>query len=323
MKSADASPRRFRPDVSPLSVAILIAVAPALLGGTRYAYDMAVVAMVYGMFAVSWDLACGTTGELSFGHSFFIGTAGFTAAIVISRFDVPPWAALLTGAGAGALAGLVIGLLTLRHTGPVFTLVTMAAQLTLYRTLFVWGSLFGGEEGIPVRAQWLDEPRYRWFVVAVISFASVVGAKYLLRSSFGLRLRASGGDRRVGQSAGIDVDVTRVQGFTISGFVAGLAGSILVLHNAIANYELTGDQLSGMIFLLSLVGGMGTLVGPWIAAFLCMTLLRELLYAAGQWQSVTSMLVVFVLLWLMPKGVMPEIAKRVRWRPRLAGSRPS
>lgn len=323
MRSADAPRRRFQPDASLLSVAVLIVLAPALLGGSRYAYDMAVVAMAYGMFAVSWDLACGTTGELSFGHSFFVGTAGFTAAIVISRFDVAPWAALFIGAGAGALAGLAIGLLTLRHTGPVFTLVTMAAQLTLYRTIFVWGSLFGGEEGIPVSAQWLDDPRTRWFVVALISFGSVVGAKYLLRSSFGLRLRASGGDRRVGQSAGVDVDVTRVQGFIISGFVAGLAGTILVLHNAIANYELTGDRLAGMIFLLSLVGGMGTLVGPWIAAFLYMTLLRELLYPAGQWQSVTSMLVVFVLLWLMPKGVMPEIAKRVRWRPRLPGIRPS
>src|SRR4051794_30798166 len=140
MKFADASRRRFRPDASLLSVAALIAVAPALLGGSRYAYDIAVVAMVYGMFAVSWDLACGTTGELSFGHSFFVGTAGFTAAIVISRCDVPPWAALLIGAGAGALAGLVIGLLTLRPTGPVFTLVALAAQLPRDSTGFLLGS---------------------------------------------------------------------------------------------------------------------------------------------------------------------------------------
>jgi branched-chain amino acid transport system permease protein len=323
MKFGDALRQRLRSNFAFLSVAALIAATPALLGGSRYAFDIAVVAMVYGMFAVSWDLACGSTGELSFGHSFFVGTAGFTAAIVISRFNVPPWSALFIGAGAGALAGLVIGLLTLRHSGPVFTLVTMAAQLTLYRTVFVWGSLFGGEEGTPISTQWLGDPRSRWFVVALMSFASVVGAKFLLGSSFGLGLRASGGDRRVGQSAGIDVDVTRVKGFTLSGFIAGLAASILVLHNSIANYELAGDQLSGMIFLLALVGGVGTPVGPWIAAFLYMTLLREILYAAGQWQSVLSMLVVFVLLWLMPKGVVPEVARWVRWRPRLAGTRPS
>jgi branched-chain amino acid transport system permease protein len=315
MKSAEAPGRRPRIDVGLMTIASVAIVMPFVLGGSRYAYDMAIVAMAYAMFAVSWDLACGTTGELSFGHSFFIGTAGFATAIAISRFQFAPWPSLLIGSAAGGLAGFTIGLLTLRHTGPVFTLVTMAAQLTLYRLVFVWGDVFGGEEGIPISAHWLDEPRSRWLAVAAISFTTVLAARQLLKSPFGLRLRASGGDRRIGQSAGVDVDRTRVQGFILSGLVSGLAGSLLVLHNAIANYELTGDRLAGSIFLLSMVGGMGTIVGPWIAMFVYMTLLREVLYSAGQWQSVLSILIVFALLWLMPRGVANTLQVWLRRRP--------
>ena len=303
-------------DFALLSVIALIAVTPLFLGGSRYAYDMAIVAMIYAMFAVSWDLACGTTGELSFGHSFFIGAAGFATAIAVTRLGLGAWSGLLFGTLTGGVAGLAIGLLTLKHTGPVFTLITMAAQLTLYRLVFVWGDLFGGEEGISISVSWLDDSRTRWLVIAALSLLTVIGARYLLHSSFGLRLRASGGDLRVGESAGVDVQRTRVEGFVVSGLVSGLAGSLLVLHNANANYELTGDRLAGSIFLLSMVGGMGTITGPWLAMLLYMTVLREALFSAGQWQSVTSVLIVFALLWLMPRGVWNTIAE---WRRRKIG----
>src|SRR5262245_52463210 len=111
MTSAETAVRRHL-DYGVLSIVIVIALTPLLLGNSRFAYDMAIVAMIYAMFAVSWDLVCGTTGELSFGHSVFIGTSGFATAIALTRFGLGPWSGLLIGTFAGALTGLIIGLLT-------------------------------------------------------------------------------------------------------------------------------------------------------------------------------------------------------------------
>lgn len=272
-------------------------------GYSAYALDLVSVALIYAMFTVSWELFCGATGELSFGHTFFVGTAAFSTALLEARLGFPPLAAVLSGALVGAAAGALVGVLTLRHSGAVFTLVTMALQLSFHRTLFLWSSFFGGGEGIFIEDSWVPGASQRFAVVVFLSIASLGVALLLRKGSFGRQLRASGGDVRVGLACGVRVPLVRTLGSTLSGLIAGLGGSALAMQNLGANPELAGDAMSGLIFLLAMVGGFGSLSGAWLAAVIYLAVVREALVSLGSAEPMVAFGLLFLAIWAMPQGV--------------------
>ena len=302
-----------------LTVASAAAVAgllPLRWGYSTYALDVASVALIYAMFTVSWELFCGATGELSFGHTFFVGTAAYATALLEWRLGAPAGVAVISGALVGAAAGALVGILTLRHTGAVFTLVTMALQLTFYRTLFLWSNVFGGEEGVFIREPWLTGAPHRFSVVLILSIASL-GVSLLVReTSFGRQLRASGGDVRVGLACGVRVSRVRTLGATLSGLIAGLGGSALAMQNMVANPEVASDAVSGLIFLLAMLGGFGSLIGAWLAAVIYLALIRESLVSLGSVEPVVAFGLLFVAIWALPEGVSGIFSRwRRGWKP--------
>lgn len=308
--------------MGPTVIAALVALGlPFILGTSTYALDIATFALLFAMFTSSWDLFCGATEEFSFGHSFFIGTAAFGTALLEARMGLSPELSILSGAVIGAGAGALIGFVTLRHSGAVFTLVTMAAQLGFHRVLFLWSDLFGGEEGILIRNPWFHDPGTRYVVVALIAVGSFGVMSWLLSSAFGRQLRASGGDVRIGLASGVRVARIRTWGFMLSGLVAGLAGSLYAMHNRLAHHEIAGDTLSGLIFLLAMVGGFGTLLGPWLAAVMYVAFLREALLDLGRAEPLVVFGLLFVAIWAIPEGrghltrLLPK-----RWRQNVGGS---
>lgn len=290
------------------AVAVLL---PLGWGYSTFALDLATVALIYGMFTVSWQLFCGATGELSFGHTFFVGTAAYATALLQAKLGFSALASLLSGALVGAAAGVLVGVLTLRHTAAVFTLVTMALQLTFYRTLFLGSSFFGGEEGVFLRDPLLSGGFQRFALVMVLSIASLGVALWLRETSFGRQLRASGGDVRVGLACGVRVPLVRSLGSAISGLIAGLAGSALAMQNMIANPELASDTMSGLIFLLAMLGGFGSLIGAWLAAVIYLVAVREGLVSLGSAEPVAAFGLLFLAIWAMPDGIAGILS---RWR---------
>ena len=286
-----------------LPAALVAVTLPWLMGGSAYAMDVATVALLYTLFVVSWDIFSGTTGELSFGHSFFIGVAAFGAAILQSKLNVHPAIACALGTAAGGGAGCLVGLLTLRHAGVVFTMVTMAMQLMLHRTLFLWGDTFGGEEGVLVsRTLWTDL-KTGYIIAAVLAVGGLAGAQWLRASRLGRELRASGGDVRIAQASGVNVTRVRIVGAGMSGLLAGLGGSLLAMHRMMANHEMAGDMLAGMIFLLAMAGGAGSLFGPWIVAVLYMSVVREKLFGLGELEPVVAFGLLLLVVWALPGGL--------------------
>jgi branched-chain amino acid transport system permease protein len=294
-----------------LGAATVAVLLPLGWGYSTYALDLATVALIYAMFTVSWELFCGATGELSFGHTFFVGTAAYATALLQAKLGFSALASLLSGALVGAAAGALVGVLTLRHTGAVFTLVTMALQLTFYRTLFLGSSFFGGEEGVFLREPWVSGGLQRFIVVMVLSVASLGAALWLRATSFGRQLRASGGDVRVGLACGVRVPLVRTQGATISGLIAGAAGSALAMQNMIANPELASDTVAGLIFLLAMLGGFGSLIGAWLAAVIYLAAVREGLVSLGSAEPVAAFGLLFLAIWAMPDGISGVL---LRWR---------
>ncbi len=284
-------------------IGLTIALLPALLGTSTYYLDVATMALIYSLLVLSWDLFCGTTGELSFGHTFFVGAAAFSTAILQSQLGLSPLLAAAGGALAGALAGALIGVLTLRHRGAVFTMVTMAVQLSFHRTLFLLGEIFGGEEGIFITQSLFADPQTGYIVVAFLAVAGLTLGLALRETSFGRQLRASGGDTRVALASGVPVPYVRFWGSTLSGLLAGIGGSLLAMHSRVASHEMAGDALAGLIFLLAMVGGFGTLFGPWLAAILYVTFIREAFVSLGSIEPLLTYGLMLILLWSFPCGL--------------------
>jgi branched-chain amino acid transport system ATP-binding protein/branched-chain amino acid transport system permease protein len=104
-------------------------------------------------------------------------------------------------------------------------------------------------------------------------------------------------------ASGVPVPHVRVVGVAVSGLLAGLGGSLMAMHHRLANHELAGDGLSGLILLLCLAGGAGSAIGPWVAAVLYVAFLREALAPLGRLEPVLVFGVMFVFIWACPRGL--------------------
>jgi branched-chain amino acid transport system permease protein len=286
---------------------VVLIVLPAVLGGNSYAYDLAALAAIYAIIAVSWDVFSGLTGEFSFGQSLFVGVAAYAAAISQAHLSLPPYLAFLLGVSLGGLTGTVLGLMTLRHAAASFAVVTMAAQLAFHRSLFVCSGLFGGEEGVLMPASTMPAGVPAYSLSALIAVGCLIAAMWLRGTHFGLQLRASGGDTRTSAASGVAVPKTRVLGATLSGALAGVGGSLLASHYRLANHEMAGDAFSGLILLLCLTGGTGTILGPWLAAIAYVAFLREWLMSLGKLEPVLVFGTMLLLIWVFPDGLAAGI----------------
>jgi branched-chain amino acid transport system permease protein len=234
--------------------------------------------LCFALFACAFNLLIGYTGLLSFGHAAFLGGAGYVAGYVIRDLGTTPEIGILLGTGFAALIGLVMGWLAIRRTGIYFTMITLALAQMLY---FVWlqAPFTGGEDGLQ------GVPRGKLFGVFSLQndvhlyylvFAVFVFGFWLVRrtiqSPFGQVLQAIKENEPRAISLGYDVARFKLLAFVLSAALSGLAGSTKVL---VMGFETLTDAqwtMSGTVVLMTLVGGMGTLLGPVVGAFFIMIL---------------------------------------------------
>ncbi|MEO5363339.1 MAG: branched-chain amino acid ABC transporter permease [Magnetococcus sp. DMHC-8] len=292
-------------------------VLPYCFGNTAWGMDITRAALIFALFTLSWDFLCGSTGEISFGHTFFIGVSAYTAAIVQLHGGLSPVTALLLASLAGAGCGGLLGVLTLRHTAAVYTMVTMAIQLSFHRTLFIAGGLLGGEEGIPISSSLLPTPQQEYWLTLAISAGALWLAIWLWDTPFGRQLRAAGGDNRVALASGVPVARVRILGACFAGLLAGMGGALMAMLHRMAYHELAGDSLAGLIFLLATVGGVRTLVGPWLAALLYTSVVREFLQSFQEISTILEFGLFLVIIWTFPNGIGRPLGRL--WRGLQAG----
>ena len=135
--------------MSPLFyVALLGVAAVAILSSDFYLKEVLVLVIVFAHFTASWDVLCGYSAQDNFGHAFFIGAAGYVAALLNTSLDLSPWLTVPIAAGTAALLGVAVGWLTLRLRGPYFALSTIAFAAVLFKLAYILSTVTGGEEGI-------------------------------------------------------------------------------------------------------------------------------------------------------------------------------
>jgi branched-chain amino acid transport system permease protein len=238
--------------------------------------------LCFGLFACAFNLLIGFTGLLSFGHAAFFGSAGYVAGYLLRDKGVPVELGILAGAGTGALVGLVMGTLAIRRQGIYFSMITLAlAQMVYFAALRL--PFTGGEDGLQgvPRGKLLgfvdlgNDMAMYYFVlaIAVAGFALIVRT---VHSPFGQVLKAIKENEPRAISLGYDVDRYKLVAFVLSAALAGLAGAT---KTTVLGFETLTDAhwaMSGLVILMTLVGGMGTLAGPILGAFVIILLENKL-----------------------------------------------
>ncbi|RAU17487.1 branched-chain amino acid ABC transporter permease [Nitrincola tibetensis] len=273
--------------------------------------------LCFALFAVAFNLLLGYVGLLSFGHAAFLATGGYTTGYLLSTYSgLTPELAILAGTSASTLLGLGFGLLAIRRQGIYFAMITLAlAQLVFF--FYVQSSFTGGEDGlhgIP-RGKLLgvinlaDNLAMYYFVLAVFVFGFAVVHR-MVHSPYGHVLKAIKENEPRATSLGYNVDRYKLVAFVISAALAGLAGSVKTIVFQLASLNDAHWHMSGEVVLMTLVGGVGTLLGPVVGAAFVVSLEHQLAQSAlGDWVNVI-LGVIFILCVLMFRaGIIGEFQK--------------
>lgn len=250
-----------------------IALLPAL--GAYPIFVMKV--LCYALFACAFNLLIGFTGLLSFGHAAFLGTAAYGAGHALKVWGLPVPLGLLFGALAAAAMGLGFGMLAIRRAGIYFSMITLALSQMLY-FFFLQASFTGGEDGLQSvpRGSFLGLDLAQDLTLYYVVLGIFVAAFWLIyrtvHSPFGQVLTSIRENEARATSLGYDVDRFKLLAFVLSAGLAGLAGATKTLVLGFATLTDAVWTTSGLVILMTLVGGMGTLVGPMVGALIIIAL---------------------------------------------------
>ena len=233
--------------------------------------------LCYALFACAFNLLIGFTGLLSFGHAAFLGTAAYTAGHAMKIWGLPTPVGLLLGTLAAASVGLLFGLLAIKRTGIYFSMITLALSQMLF-FVFLQASFTGGEDGLQSvpRGSFfgldLSSDITLFYVVLALFIAGFWLIYRTVNSPFGQVLTSIRENEPRAISLGYDTDRFKLLAFVLSAGLAGLAGATKTVVLGFATLTDAVWTTSGLVILMTLVGGMGTLVGPMVGALVIISL---------------------------------------------------
>jgi len=292
----------------------------ALLLAPMLIYPVLVMKVLcYALFACAFNLLLGYTGLLSFGHAAFFGTAAYVAGHAIKVWGMPPVLGLLTGTASAAVLGYVFGALAIRRQGIYFAMITLAlAQMMFF--YFLQAPFTGGEDGLQgvprgtlFGLDLSNDLNLYYFVLAIFVFVFWLIYR-TIHSPFGQILKAIRENEPRAISLGYDVSKYKLLAFVLSATLAGLAGATKMLVFHFATLSDAYWQTSGEVVLMTLLGGMGTVLGPVVGAALIVVLQDELSDKVGSMVTVIQGVIFVVCVLAFRRGIVGEIAAFVHRR---------
>ena len=295
---------------------LVAALAVVALAAPWFAYPVFLMtALCFALFACAFNLLLGYVGLMSFGHAMFFGTAGYFFGHVVKAWDMPPELGLLAGVCGAALVGLVTGALAIRRQGIYFAMITLAFAQMIYffcvQAPFTHGE--DGLQGIPRKALLgglipTKDDRVLYYVVLAIFLFGYFAIYRIIHSPLGQVLKAIRDNEPRAQSLGYEADRYKLLAFVLSAALAGLAGSTKAMVLQFATLTDVSAAMSGEVVLMALVGGLGTIVGPVVGAFIIITM-QNYLAATGEIVLVIPGAIFVVIVLAFRKGVVGEFAE--------------
>ncbi|MDZ4164558.1 MAG: hypothetical protein U1C55_05475 [Smithellaceae bacterium] len=275
-----------------------------------YLLRILIFAGVFAIFAASWDLLSGYTGQVNFGHALFFGVAAYAAALLNIHAKLPPLLTIPLGALAAVAAGLVVGIPSLRLRGTYLALTTLAFPIILLGLIFAFPDFTGGELGISGLERLSKSRLTDYYITTIVMLTATFVMWKIATSKTGIIFHAIREDELAARAAGINTVRYKLLAFCLSGFFAGIAGGLYVHLMRIAGPSVLEVALSFQAVIWAVFGGVVTIYGPVAAVFILYPMMeflrilpeiRMLLYAA----------VILVILLYMPEGLAPWIRDKI------------
>ncbi len=274
-------------------------------------------ALCFALLACAFNLLIGYGGLLSFGHAMFLGTAGYVSAHALKVWGLSPELGILVGTAAAALLGLVTGFISIRRQGIYFSMITLALSQLLY-FIYLQAPFTHGEDGIQGIPQGhllgifdLSKPMVLYYVVLVGFLAGFLLIYRTINSPFGEVLKSIRENEPRAISLGYKTDQYKMLAYILSGTLAGFAGSLKVFVAQNASLTDVHWSMSGEIVLMTLVGGLGTIFGPVVGAFVIIAM-QQYLAGFGQWVTVIQGVIFVACVLLFRRGLVGELAHLLR-----------
>jgi branched-chain amino acid transport system permease protein len=294
---------------------LVVLVFPLLMPFTALAVNI----LIYGLYALGFNLVYGYLGLLSFGHAALFGTGAYLCGIAIVHFALPWYTAIAIGVFAGVVMAALIGILAIRTRGIYFAMVTMALSQCVYYLFYQAIDWTGGENGLRgINVRTIDilglkldfiNPLMRYYVIATFVIAAFFVLSRILASPFGAVIEAVRENETRARASGYDVTLTRLITFVLSGGFCGLAGALQALHLSIVPIEILHYDTSGIVVMVALLGGMGTFFGPMVGAAVFLLLENFVSLWTVHWQLIVGAIFMICVLFF-PAGIWGTLISR-------------
>ena len=269
-------------------------------------------AMCFALFACAFNLLIGFGGLLSFGHAMFLGAAGYASAHAAKVWGLSPELAILFGTACATLLGLAAGAIAIRRQGIYFAMITLAlAQMVFFFSL--QAKFTGGEDGIQAVPRGMlfgvVDLSNKWGMYGTVFAIFLAGFLLIYRvihSPFGQVLKAIRENEARTLSLGYDVNRYKLLAFVLSAGLAGLAGATKALVFQLASLTDVHWSMSGEVVLMTLLGGLGTVFGPVVGAFVIITM-EQYLAQLGAWVTIVQGVIFVICVLTFRRGIVGEL----------------
>ena len=263
-----------------------------------------IVSAIFAIFAASWDLLSGFTGQINFGHALFFGAAAYSSALLNKLLGWSIYLTIPTGALVATLVGLLVGIPCLRLRGSYLSLTTLAFPLMLTGVLFMFPSFTGGEMGLSGFERFARSRLINYYIIVPTMLVLVFAMWRVANSRVGLIFHAIREDEIAARAAGINTVYYKLLAFCLSGFFAGLSGGLYAHFLRATGPDTLSVFTSFQPVIWTIFGGVATIYGPVAGVFILFPAL-ELLRAVPEFRMLLFGVLVLLTLRFMPRGLIP------------------
>jgi len=285
---------------------------------SHYYQHLIIIALMWVVIGSSWNLLAGYTGQVSFGHAMFFGTGAYTAGILVIKLGISAWWGMMFGGIVSMVIGLFVGWVCFRLRGPYFALATLAGGEIFRLIATNWESMTDGMVGILIIQTFKSKISY-YYIALVLAVFCIYFIHLVMKSKWGYYFVSIREDQDAAESLGINTALYKNVSLLISSFFTGMAGAFYMNYMAFIDPEVVYSlhYISIMAILVGIVGGVATIMGPGVGAFVMVgvqeTFRSAFFGLAPKWISqghalVFGLLVVFVIMFLA-NGIVGDWSK--------------
>ncbi len=282
------------------------------MAGIDYLIHIGVVANIFAVIAIAWNINGGYTGQGNLAAGFFAGITGYTSAILTTQWGWPIVPAMLLGIFFSFLSAVGIGFPSMRISGPYLTIVTFSVAEVAKKLTVYFSEVTKGEEGIGGIPRIFEGSFVNFYWTLFVLFVVYLLSMWIINSKWGLAFKAIAADETRAQTLGVNLLRYKILSFSICGVIAGFAGGIYAHYQAHIDPSFFGIIMAITVISMAVIGGEKTLLGPIIGAYLLQFSMEGLRFVVGQapWLRLSfhGVLLVVVMLFL-PGGILSIFRK--------------